>query len=517
MNGSKDATVEFMSTRLWMMHRFCIHCKLSGGVFAASEIQGAIPIIHGPIGCAFNHRIPVMKSFLDLKALPCTDMDENDTVFGGMDKLRKTISEVDEKYHPGLIVVLLTCLSGIIGDDVEGVIEDIKEEGKVRADIIWADTSGFKFRELRTERTLKEWIHNYKNPDEYLPRDMEGCGQVEVINSLATQLMEPPDGHGSIVENGVNLVGAGTTRMGSDWTWERIEILREAGAEINTIFFRDIDCGKIKRSPCARLNIGFRVGRWMHIMKDRFGIDTVYNQFRFTHLPHQEKLRSFYMEAGEKLGIEGQMKRVMQGRMDMVNQQLQPYRDFLRGKRVVMFGSGNIYGFFGLDSSLAIMLDLGLKIEAVSLDQGPLVRRGVSEELRRQHRETILELFGKLGINPDVIDEDPFGMLKEIVDKCKPDLVVCARERKAEVHALGVPAYSPDFFTFFAGFSGLQDIAKEICTEIQKKNLTRKRPLIFNEIDYHPDYFPYIRKVGIPIQISDELQGDVKKGREKWH
>ncbi|BBO81960.1 nitrogenase associated protein E [Desulfosarcina ovata subsp. sediminis] len=515
MNSYEDASVEFMSTRLWMMHRFCIHCKLSGGVFAATEIQGAIPIIHGPIGCAFNHRLPVMKSFLDMKALPCTDMDENDTVFGGMDKLRKTIDDVDEKYHPDLIIVLLTCLSGIIGDDVEGVIEDVKEAGKVKADIVWADTSGFKFRELRTERTLKEWLHNYKNPEDYTPRNMEGCGQVEVINSLATQLMEPAEKYGGIIENGVNIVGMGTRRWGIDRTKERMEILREAGAEINTIFFRDVDCEKVKRSSCARVNIGFRVGRWMHIMKDRFGIDTVYNQFRFSHLSHQEKIRSFYMETGEKLGIEERMKRVMDDKMDLTSRQLQPYRDFLRGKRVVILGGGNVYGFFGLDSSLSIMMDLGLKIEAVSLDQGPLVRRGISEELRRQHRETILDLFGKLGVDPDIIDVEPFGILKEIMEKYKPDLVVCAKERKPQIHALGVPAYSPQFFTFFTGFSGLQNIAQEICLEMKKENLTRKKPLIFNEIDYHPVYFPYIRKVGIPIQISEELQCAVKKGGKR--
>ena len=187
MYAERDAGMDLLISRMWLMHRSAIHCKLSGGVGAAIEIKDAVPIIHGPSGCAYNHRIPVQQSWLDTEALPTTALTEKETVLGGNDRLRDTILEVDRNYHPELILVLLSCVSGIIGDDVKGEIFHLKNTDQVKADMVVADTSGFKHRDFRDwiETAIKNVIHNYKHPEDYKPFPIEGCGQVEVLTALA--------------------------------------------------------------------------------------------------------------------------------------------------------------------------------------------------------------------------------------------------------------------------------------------------------------------------------------------
>jgi len=272
MYAEQESGIDLLMSRMWLMHRSTIHCKLSGGVYAATEIKDAVPIIHGPLGCAYNHRITVQKPWLDTVALPTTALTENETVLGGIDRLRDTIIEVDQKYHPNLIPILLSCVSGIIGDDVKGEIYYLKNTGKVKADMVVADTSGFKHRDFRdwVETSIKNMIHNYRHPEDYKPFSGEGCGHVEVLNAFAEQLMEVPDNNGGVIEQSVN-------RWGGNREWdvsalkEKVDILTEMGVTINTIFFADITTEKIKNAPRAQLNIVQRPGEWEKIMRERGG------------------------------------------------------------------------------------------------------------------------------------------------------------------------------------------------------------------------------------------------------
>ena len=69
----------------WQFHRYGINCKLSGSVYAVSEIEGAVPLIHEPAGCAFHQRLTPRKmyapdseiadTFRDLATAICENKD----------------------------------------------------------------------------------------------------------------------------------------------------------------------------------------------------------------------------------------------------------------------------------------------------------------------------------------------------------------------------------------------------------------------------------------------------------
>ncbi len=117
-------------------------CKLFGVIRAVLGIKGALPLIHGPVGCFYHIRYLLsLRSGSPVQILS-SEMDQNDVVFGAEKKLRKKIIEADEKYSPRLIAVLSSCASSIIGENIDQVIEEVKND--IKADIIFINSGGFE-------------------------------------------------------------------------------------------------------------------------------------------------------------------------------------------------------------------------------------------------------------------------------------------------------------------------------------------------------------------------------------
>ncbi len=113
--------------------RGCSYAGCKGVVLGPT--RDIVNITHGPIGCGFyswltrrNQTQPPTEEHENF--LPycfSTDMNENDIVFGGMNKLRQAIREAYDLFKPRAIAVFSTCPVGLIGDDVHAVAREMKE------------------------------------------------------------------------------------------------------------------------------------------------------------------------------------------------------------------------------------------------------------------------------------------------------------------------------------------------------------------------------------------------------
>ena len=110
-------------------------CAFNGAASAAVHLQDAFVIAHGPKACAFytwqNITSPVRKNLYNRGILMpsaltpnfgSSDMEHSEAVFGGMDRLRTCLEKVAEK-KPSAIIIISTCVSGIIGDDIAALEE----------------------------------------------------------------------------------------------------------------------------------------------------------------------------------------------------------------------------------------------------------------------------------------------------------------------------------------------------------------------------------------------------------
>ena len=91
------------------------------------------------MGCAYNGVIVRAKAY----RIFSTDLREKDIIFGGRERLEKTLKEAktlvpDAKY----IFVYNTCTSAIIGDDIEDICK--KTEKELGCPIVVVDCPGFK-------------------------------------------------------------------------------------------------------------------------------------------------------------------------------------------------------------------------------------------------------------------------------------------------------------------------------------------------------------------------------------
>jgi nitrogenase molybdenum-iron protein alpha chain len=138
----------------------CLGCSTSNAACMVTLVQDGIVISHGPVGCstclhefAFTYRVNAPLRGVDKptqRHVYSTNLSEDDTVFGGNDKLLATIHEAYERDKPNVIFIITTCASGIIGDDVEGIANEAEEELGVPVVAIFCEgfrskvwTSGF--------------------------------------------------------------------------------------------------------------------------------------------------------------------------------------------------------------------------------------------------------------------------------------------------------------------------------------------------------------------------------------
>ena len=116
----------------------CLGCSTSNAACKVVLVQDGVVISHGPVGCsaclhefAFTYRVNAPLRGIDAptpRHIYSTNLNEDETVFGGNEKLAATIREVYQRDQPKVIFIITTCASGIIGDDVEGIANEAEEE-----------------------------------------------------------------------------------------------------------------------------------------------------------------------------------------------------------------------------------------------------------------------------------------------------------------------------------------------------------------------------------------------------
>jgi nitrogenase molybdenum-iron protein alpha chain len=119
--------------RCFSQSSMCNNTCAVGQVFGIAD---AAVVLHGPAGCASLAMGGYLNDLLseatgtiprDHAAFTCTNMKEADTVFGAVEKLKDTIVRTYERYRPRAIFVASSCVSGVIGEDLEGIIDDLRE------------------------------------------------------------------------------------------------------------------------------------------------------------------------------------------------------------------------------------------------------------------------------------------------------------------------------------------------------------------------------------------------------
>lgn len=106
-------------------------CAFDSAMITLVPITDAAHVVHGPSGCAasiWGSYSSLSSGSMLYKIRFSSDIDENDIIFGGAKKLYKGILELQRRYKPAAVFVYSTCITALIGDDIEGVCKDATEK-----------------------------------------------------------------------------------------------------------------------------------------------------------------------------------------------------------------------------------------------------------------------------------------------------------------------------------------------------------------------------------------------------
>ncbi len=391
-------------------------CAFDGASIALVPITDAAHLVHGPIACAGNSwgsRGSLSSGALTYKMGFTTDISENDIIFGGEKKLFKAIAQITDRYQPPAIFVYSTCVTALIGDDLEAVCKVATE--KYSTPIIPVHSPGFVGSKNLGNRlageSLLDHVIGTAEPEYTTPYDINLIGEYNIAGELWGVL--------SLFEKvGIRVL----SKITGDATYQ--EICYAHRAKLNVMI-----CSK------ALINMGRK-------MEERYGIPYIEESF-YGVADMNRCLRNIAQKLGDS-ALQQRVENLITEETAKLDVALAPYRARLKGKRMVLY-TGGVKSW----SIISAAQDLGIEVTATS-----------TKKSTEEDKAKIKELLGKDGI---AMAKGNAQELLRVIAKTNADLLVAGGRNqytalKAKIPFLDI---NQERHQPYSGYVGLIEMAKE--------------------------------------------------------
>src|ERR1035438_6528918 len=164
-------------------------CAFDGAKIALQPITDVAHLVHGPIACegnSWDNRGAKSSGPRLYRISFTTDLNENDVVFGGENRLFKSIKEIVDKYDPPAIFVYQTCIPAMIGDDINAVCKAASK--KFGKPVIPVNSPGFVGSKNLGNKLASEAILDHvvgtEEPEYTTPYDINIIGEYNLSGEL---------------------------------------------------------------------------------------------------------------------------------------------------------------------------------------------------------------------------------------------------------------------------------------------------------------------------------------------
>ena len=411
-------------------------CAFDGAMIVLQPIADTAHIVHGPIACCGNSwegrgTLSNVEASLHRMGFT-TDMDEMDIIYGSEEKLLKAVIETNRAVSPKAIFVHATCVSGLIGEDIEAVCRKAGEVCGVR--VIPVNAPGFAGPKNLGNRIAGEVLLDYVIGTGEPAHDSPSSGAtVNLIGeyNIAGDLwnVEP-----LLEEAGIRVL----SRITGDSTFEEITYAHRAGLNV-------VVCSR------ALINVAREMER-------RYGIPYVEVSF-FGKTEMSKALRLIASNSKFKIQnskSETQNPKLMNNIESIINREekklaarLKPYRH-LRGMKAVLY-TGGVKSW----SFISALLDLGIRIVAAGTKKSTF-----------EDEEKMKAILGTDA--PLVEDVSPAG-LRRLMRRNNADILVAGGRNLYLAMKEGFPFVdvNQERHTAYAGYDGLVTLAEQISNSIR--------------------------------------------------
>ncbi len=385
-------------------------CAFAGAMGCCTSIDGLTTIMHSPRSCAQFAFQTVSSTYGRYKryhiplgrygdpCVTCTDMKDSDMIFGGTERLKDEISKAVARGEKDIAIVT-SCPSGIIGDDVKGVVKETESlDPGVRITLVEVDGNlkgDFMQGVMDAGMTIAD-------------RFSKECEKTDTINLVGTK---------SLALNNMNSISV-------------IEgLLRRLGIGINCLFPTCGSIGTISKISSARLNVKMNpdvfTDRLCDYLKDRYDIDCCPKPIR----PGISGTLAWLGYVAEYFGKKQMMKDIEEELRKEYDDLASDYTKVLKGKRFCMVSATR---------------DIEWIIEATE-KVGMVRERTVIVDRSDYSNDSDLEIDFQ---NVEVVKTLDFDAEREILKKMSPDMMISTMPILPDVPNMPVPiVHIPGPFT----------------------------------------------------------------------
>jgi nitrogenase molybdenum-iron protein alpha chain len=436
----------------------CMGCSSGNAFCQLAMIQDAIVINHAPVGCAgdfftFNFVYRVGQMERDLSPIIgryfSTNIEEQDTIFGATQKLADTIRKAYERVGPNAIFITTSCASGIIGDDVEGVANDLSEE--LGIPVIACFCEGFK---------SKIWTTGFD----------------AAYHSIVRKLVKPPVKK----SNKVNIINFWGRKIFD-------ELLNPLGYEADYIVpFSTVAQLEHISEAAATIQVCSTLGTYIGAALEQvYGVPEIKSPPAYGIAGTDRWMR----EIGKVLDRQEAIEKVIAKEHERVLPELEKYREKLQGKTAYLT-AGAAHGH----ALIALLKELGMTVQGAAIfHHDPIYDNGdvVSDALAHA-----VNTYGDIP-NYNVCNKQAYELVN-ILNKVKPDIMIARHGGMTMWGAkLGIPTLLIGDEQLSFGYQGVLNYAERILESLDNKefviNLAKHSTMPYTKWWLEQDPFSFLR------------------------
>ncbi|OIO53763.1 MAG: nitrogenase iron-molybdenum cofactor biosynthesis protein NifE [Alphaproteobacteria bacterium CG_4_10_14_0_2_um_filter_63_37] len=407
-------------------------CAFDGAQIALLPIADVAHIVHGPIACAgssWDNRGTRSSGPTLYRLGMTTDLTEQDIIMGrGEKRLFHAIKQAVTEHSPAAVFVYNTCVPALAGDDVDAVCKAAIEAFGVP--VVPVDAAGF---------------YGTKN----LGNRIAGEAMVKhVIGTREPDPIPPASERPGITVHTVNLVGEYNI---AGELWHVLPLLDELGIRVLATLSGDARFAEVQTMHRAQVNMMVCSKAMVNVarkLQKKYGTPWFEGSF-YGVADMSRALRDFARLMGDD-DLNARTESVIAREEARIDALLQPWRERLTGKRVLLY-TGGVKSW----SIVSALQDLGMTVVATG------TKKSTEEDKAR-----IRELMGD---EARMIDDGNPRALLDTYRELGADIMIAGGRNmytalKARIPFLDI---NQEREFGYAGYTGMVELARQLALALE--------------------------------------------------
>lgn len=397
-------------------------CAFEGSQIALFPYADVVHLVHSPstcIGASWETRetLTSYKGENNTTMGFCTDVNTNDIIFGGNQKLEDSIEYLIKHKKPKAVFVYETCVTAMIGDDMDSVCERIQNKHQIPIVII--HSPGFVGGKNLGSRLGAESVFHQligtKEPEEIHPFGINLIGEYNVTGDM----------------------------------WQYTPILEKIGIKVVSTLAGDGRLADIQTAHRAKLNVIVCAKSLITLcrkMQDKYQIPYISISF-YGKRDTSNAIRSIVNAFGDET-LKRKAEQIIQEEEKKLETALLPYKKILEGKKAILNTGGN--KSWSIASALQ---DIGIQVVATSVKKATLEDKEIASQY------------------VDILMTDPGTQQAKLIDEHNVDILLAGGRSlytaiKKKVAFVDV---NQEKKISYGAYSGLVNLAIDVCNAVNNK------------------------------------------------